>query len=566
MRNLKNCKVRQQLTEFRDLQKLDEFNRMPIIRRSRKGPDFKACAELLEGVYQSEHIISSQTEPTSWIGVPSCSYSEVQAIVSKMKKKKAADRAGVVAELLIHGGPAVISYLVSFFNNIFEYGQVPADWRDSCFILLHKGGPASDANNWRPIAILRIIYKVFARLLYGRIKQTLGSRQSDEQFGFRTQRSTGDALLIAESVISRAIEFNIDIWIISIDLKKAFDRIEHPALFQALESHGLNLGYRQLLQELYYGQRGILNDNVSFPIERGVRQGDVLSPLLFNSALEHAITSWKQKLLNHGLALTTDTNTKRLTNIRFADDLLLFGKSMAEAIEMMEMLVDTFRLYGLELNVKKTKMLSTTVSDSESTLVDTSAGFIELVSASSTHKYLGRVWSGNLRDRGTAAVNHRITCAWAKYRSFRDTLLNRNIRVGLRLRLFSSTVTPALLYALDTCPLTKGLLDRIDVVQRKMLRSIIGWTAFSHEGETWEERGHRMKSKMEHTLNRHPVSIWSELIDQRKDALYERLSLSSTSPLLKLAANWSPSHCQALNGHYAHKTAGRPRAYWEDCH
>ena len=61
--------------------------------------------------------------------------------------------------------------------------------------------------------------------------------------------------------------------------------------FCAHKSHGLNLGYRQLLQELYYGQRGILNDNVYFPIERGVRQGDV-----FFSKRPHTDT---QKLTDH---------------------------------------------------------------------------------------------------------------------------------------------------------------------------------------------------------------------------------------------------------------------------
>ena len=147
----------------------------------------------------------------------------------------------------------------------------------------------------------------------------------------------------------------MDAWVVSIHLRKAFDRVEHKALFHALEHHGLSHDYRQLLQELYRGQIGALTDEIWFDINRGVRQGDVLSPLLFNCALEKAISDWKSQLNGHGFALSQDGAEERLTNSRFADDLLISGKSMEEALSMMEMLVVTLRNFGLELNVKRTK-------------------------------------------------------------------------------------------------------------------------------------------------------------------------------------------------------------------
>ena len=83
-----------------------------------------------------------------------------------------------------------------------------------------------------------------------------------------------------------------------------------------------------------------------------------------------------------GIALTTDADADRLTNIRFADDLLLCVKSSDEATRMLEGLSQTQRRFGLELNLKKTNMR-------------TRIAQLETVTAGSSHKYLGRVWSDN---------------------------------------------------------------------------------------------------------------------------------------------------------------------------
>ena len=83
-----------------------------------------------------------------------------------------------------------------------------------------------------------------------------------------------------------------------IDLKKAFDRVDHKALFHSLRQQ-MDCEYVQLLERLYQQQYGNVGA-YRFPITRGVRQGDILSPLLFNAVLEHAMQKWKQKLRSHG--------------------------------------------------------------------------------------------------------------------------------------------------------------------------------------------------------------------------------------------------------------------------
>ena len=93
--------------------------------------------------------------------------------------------------------------------------------------------------------------------------------------------------MVLESVCSKSLEWNFPVWFASLDLKKAFDRIEYSSLFGALQSQGVSRPYFKLLAALYCNQTGDVNGK-TFPIQRGVKQGDVISPLLFNAGLEHA--------------------------------------------------------------------------------------------------------------------------------------------------------------------------------------------------------------------------------------------------------------------------------------
>ena len=118
--------------------------------------------------------------------------------------------------------------------------------------------------------------------------------------------------------------------------------------------------YINLLRSLYLKQEGSVN-GIRFKIKRGVRQGDVLSPLLFNAVLEFAMQKWKaQLLLDEGFALRPNAEYERLTNIRYVDDIILFAKSLDAAQRMIESLVRVFVECGLGLDARKTKNLSTT--------------------------------------------------------------------------------------------------------------------------------------------------------------------------------------------------------------
>lgn len=108
-----------------------------------------------------------------------------------------------------------------------------------------------------------------------------------------------------------------------------------------------------------------------------------------------------------GFSLTADGRDERLTNIRYADDLLLFAKSLSEAEYMLCTLLDSLRSFGLELNAKKTRIL-TAETPAAPLYLDTRVGFVEILHVEGVHKYLGRVFPGDLSQRARIAVEYDV--------------------------------------------------------------------------------------------------------------------------------------------------------------
>ena len=172
------------------------------------------------------------------------------------------------------------------------------------------------------------MYKAFARMLYNRLSPKLFRSQSWDQHAFTPGIRIEDALLCAEASIEYSLEYQVPLWMLSMDLRKAFDTIDHHALLHSLRLHGIDEGYCTLLHLLYGGQYGSVHGSSSFSVLRGVKQGDVLSAILFNCPFDLTFDKWKRRLSHEGLYV--GYSLERLTNTRYADDVLLYAKSLSE--------------------------------------------------------------------------------------------------------------------------------------------------------------------------------------------------------------------------------------------
>jgi len=172
---------------------------------------------------------------------------------------------------------------------------------------LFKEGDRQDPANYRPVSILPILYKLFSRIVHGRVKECLGKAQSEDQAGIRPGFCCEDHLFTFTQLQEKCDEWGLELWLVAVDFEKAFDTIEHEAIWQALASQGVPNKVIQVFKHLYGGQQGTVGgDRVSrkFAIGRGSRQGDPISPALFNAVLEEVFRKLKTKWREEGKGLT----------------------------------------------------------------------------------------------------------------------------------------------------------------------------------------------------------------------------------------------------------------------
>ena len=124
------------------------------------------------------------------------SFVETQAVVNRLKWRKAPGSCGIDAELLKAGGNAVLMSLHAVFCAAWKTGMIPTDWKSGLVVPLWKEkGDRQECNNYRWVTLLSVPGKVFARIILDRVHHHLPEHQHPEQSGFPPNRSTIDYIL-----------------------------------------------------------------------------------------------------------------------------------------------------------------------------------------------------------------------------------------------------------------------------------------------------------------------------------------------------------------------------------
>ena len=363
----------------------------------------------------------------------------------------------------------------NIFNEIVQQeDSTPRSWRKIRIQVIHKKGDREDPGNYRPICGLPILFKLFATVLYARLAPSLHKIQPPDQAGFRPNHRCEDHLTVYRILEQRCREWGVPLFISTIDFTKAFDSIKHSVYWKSLRFYGIKPAYVKLLQRLYRHQEGtVLTDKEIdvFPIKKGTKQGDPLSSLLFNTVLQYSLennlTKWQEN--KKGFRLS-DKTEDCLTNLRFADDVLLFSTSLEKLRDMLCDFKASTEAVGLGIHPDKTKILSNqdNVKAKEITVDNIQ---IEILRKGESARYLGQKIT--FEDQEAEEVKNRLKAAWAAFHKYRQELTSRDYRLCHRLRLFNMVITPTLTYASGTWTLTQNHEKMIKTAQRKMLRLII---------------------------------------------------------------------------------------------
>ena len=209
-----------------------------------------------------------------------------------------------------------------------------------------------------------------------------------------------------------------------------------------------------------------------FEIHNGLKQGDALSPLLFNLVLEHAIKSLEDK---EGVQLN---GIHKL--LVYADDIVLLGDSDEILKDNMHILRSNTRELGLEVNVNKTKYMVTrrNASCNANGQLMTNEGNFEEVAE---FKYLGALITN--RNEIQKEIKHRLNSGNACYYALQRLLSSRLLSKNIKLKIYKTVILPVILYGCETWTLTLREEKRLRVFENKVLRKIFGPKRDEETGE-----------------------------------------------------------------------------------
>jgi len=216
-----------------------------------------------------------------------CYSSEIQEIIHSLKNTNSCGTDDLSMKLLKQNSEILSLVLSHLINISILTGHFPSIFKTAKIIPLHKKGPRNQVSNYRPIAILSNLSKVFEKFVCLRLTEYFEKNNLlyQYQFGFRKYHSTTYALMSANDLICKALGDKEMLLGLFLDLSKAFDTVDHEILCKKLLHYGIQNNEYRLIKSFLSNRKQITvtNNTYSMPLDSrmGVPQGSILAPLLF---------------------------------------------------------------------------------------------------------------------------------------------------------------------------------------------------------------------------------------------------------------------------------------------
>ena len=277
--------------------------------------------------------------------------------LKELKWNKSPGNDGFTAEFYCTFWPALGDLIVGALNEAFDRGELSNSQKQGVITLIEKEGKDNlHIKNYRPITLLNVDYKILSKVLAKRIKEVLGEIIYVDQVGYIKNRNIGEAVRLIDDMFFYSLNRNIG-FLAAIDFEKAFDSISHDFLLHVLKVFGFGDSFCEWIKILYTDIRScVMNGGHStgyFNIERGVRQGDPLSPYLFVLAIEILTLCIRKDDNIKGIKL----GQSDIKQVLYADDITLFLQDR-KSIERVQQILEAFeKISGLKVNKEKTNFV-----------------------------------------------------------------------------------------------------------------------------------------------------------------------------------------------------------------
>jgi hypothetical protein len=440
-------------------------------------------------------------------------YSEVQAAINSLKRNKSPGSDGITAEMLQAGGEPLSRQIHKLCNKAWHEGTIPEEWGKSILVPIPKKGDLSNCSNYRTISLINHTGKVLLIVLLNRLKNHLDPYLSEEQAGFRKDRSTVHQILTLRLLAEKAKRQGKKIYNCFIDFQKAFDTIKHKIIWAMLKSYGVDTKMVTLLQNIYEKSQSAVRigkDNGEwFRTDVGTRQGDPLSPLLFIAYLERVMDQVRQNTCGINISGIL------INNLRFADDIDLIDEDVSSLQRQIELTKTAAEQAGLILNINKTKTMVFGDRNIDNS-IQVAGNTIENVEK---FEYLGSLltWDNNCSEE----IKRRIGKATGAMASLRHIWNSKKLKLENKLRILTTCVFSVLLYASETWTLKEADRKKLLAFEMKCYRRVlrINWQDMVRNEDI------RKKISKEETI--------IDIIKKRKLRLFGHICRMDDSRLIK---------------------------------
>ncbi|KAL6481307.1 hypothetical protein MHYP_G00093870 [Metynnis hypsauchen] len=286
----------------------------------------------------------------------SFSLGELTEVLGKMNRRKVLGLDGLPVEFYSTFWDVLGPEIVEVAEDVHRQGRLTESMRSGVLSLLYKKGDPKDLANWRPLTMLCVDLKIFAKALTERLKKTMSLLvHSDQTCGVPGRSATWNLHLIRDA-ISWAGDRNVPLALVSLDQEKAFDRVDHSFLEKVLMTLGFGPNFLRWLKTFYteVGSRVSINGHLSdlVPQESGVRQGCPLSPLLYALYIEPLAAAIRAHPGIDGLPIPGGGG-KVVKLAQYADDTTLFVRSDQSLRLALDMVQAFGKASGAALNLGK---------------------------------------------------------------------------------------------------------------------------------------------------------------------------------------------------------------------
>ncbi|PPQ78110.1 hypothetical protein CVT24_006387 [Panaeolus cyanescens] len=354
--------------------------------------------------------------------------------------------------------PDIVGMLTAVYEEIERVGIIEnkkddsGHFADGVMCLLYKKNDKRKVENYRPITLLNTDYKLYTKTLTNRLNQVAGTILHENQAGFVPGRSLYDHTRNTHVAIDYCEIMEVNGCIVALDQEKAYDKIDHDYLWEVLEGFGFPEAFRNKVKELYKDTtkrilvNGVIGEHIE--VKRGVHQGDPLSCLLYDIAIEPLA----ERLRSSGLeGIQAGNNIEKLLVNLFADDTLVY-LGEGDSLEELNSIIEVFCTASTaKFNLQKTEYLPVGTKEWRTKVVEEQAfngtAFQEgtrVVKDGDAMRTLG-VWVGNgvtVTDKWDKILEKqkKIMKEWAKcHLSFRGKELVIKALVQSR-AVFAATV------------------------------------------------------------------------------------------------------------------------------